>query len=423
MKFSAFRKVIPPKSYPVIVLILPIIIMFIFWRIMPASLQNNDKTDYARFYFPVAQNILHGNGITFEGKPALDYPPGYPIILAATFFLAKPLHANDSILTLICLSLCAFLVYVMAKKLWGPTGAFLVSIAWSCYPFVYYTCVKQNSEISFMVLFYAGLLCFLNGWRYGRRKKTWFFIAGALCGLAMLIRPIGIGVGIVIMGLMLFGKSYSPRNRIVFIACILLGNIAAVLPWEAWVFHKTGTVVVLCKGRDAFSMYDGLTFAFPEPGVVGGRKGIKVPPDVEQLMVHVRSMYSDSTTAKQLRDFMIAQFKRQPASVMKLILIKAARSWYGANANRFEKVILVYHLVFMALIIIAGAIFWRRKPLERFTIIAATGLLLYFWGMAILVLSIARYLAPMLPLLLIFLPAIFMDSFGLFRKTSTKHIA
>ena len=48
---------------------------------------------------------------------------------------------------------------------------------------------------------------------------------------------------------------------------------------------------------------------------------------------------------------------------MKLILIKAARSWYRANANRFEKVILVYHLVFMALIIIAGAIFWRRKPL------------------------------------------------------------
>jgi 4-amino-4-deoxy-L-arabinose transferase-like glycosyltransferase len=406
MNASTLYKAIPAKAYPVIVLVLPIIIMVIFWRIMPASLQNNDKTDYARFYFPVAQNILHGNGITFEGKTALDYPPGYPIILAVTLFLVKPLHGSDSILILVCLSLCAWLVFGMAKMLWDPGRALLASVAWSCYPFVYYTFVKQNSEIPFMVFFYACLLCLMLGWRYGRHAKTWFFTAGVLCGLSMLIRPIGIGVGVVIAALMLFGKSHTLAKRIVFIACLLIGNLVAIVPWEAWVLHKTGAVVILCKGRDSFSMYDGLTFAFPEPGVVGGRKGIKVPPDVEQVMLDVRSMYSDSTTAKQLRDFMIEKFKRRPAAIIKLFLIKAARAWYGTNANRFERMILLYHCIFMALVVFAGALFWRRRPPERFMTIAAVALVFYFWGMAILALSIARYLAPLLPLLLIFLPSI-----------------
>jgi 4-amino-4-deoxy-L-arabinose transferase-like glycosyltransferase len=415
MQFSRLFKKLPTHYYPAIVLILPIIITCLFWRLAPSSLLNNDETDYTQFYLPVAQNILHGKGISFDGRIALEYPPGYPLILAATLAIVKPLHCSDMVLIPLCLSLCALLIFMMAKIFWDPARALLASVAWCFYPFVYWAGMKQASEIPFMVVFYAGILCFLKGWRSSDHAKRLFFACGALFGVSMLIRPIAIGVGVLIALTMLFWRERRFGKRIVFAACVIIGNIIAVLPWEAWVYHKTHEVVMLCKGRDSFSIYDGLTFAVWNPA--GYRQGTPVPRDVEQFMKTLLAKYPpEATTTRRLFSIISAEFRHHPATVIKLFLIKAARSWYGTNSNRFEKIILLYQLIFMTMLVIAGTVFWRSRPQARFIVVVGAVFLFYFWGMSIMVLSIIRYLVPMLGLLLLLFPAIPIGSSSSFPK-------
>jgi 4-amino-4-deoxy-L-arabinose transferase-like glycosyltransferase len=381
--------------------------------VVPASLQNNDETDYNLYYLPVAKNIVNGQGLTLDGKPALGYPPGYPVILAATLFIVKKLHCNDLVLIPFCLSLCALLFFFMAKTLWDPPRALLASIAWCLYPFIYWVGIKQASEIPFLVFFHASMLCFLLGWRSTSHKKLYFFAGGALCGISMLVRPFVIGVGVLIALLMLFRKNDALGKRVVFAACVILGNVVAVLPWEAWVYHKTHEVVLLCKSRDSISILDGLTFAVLNP--FGSRQGTKVPADVEKLMKEIATKYSDTTTGK-LWGFLMAKFQQQPVTVAKLFILKTVRAWYGTNTNKLERIIQLFQLVFMALLSCSCFIFWRNRPKERFLVVGAAALLCYYWGMTIMVLSIVRYLVPILGVLLIFIPALTTISFSSFFK-------
>src|SRR5262249_29942368 len=57
----------------------------LWWGLGSAS---NENSDYTSFYEPVAQGILDGQGLLFNGKLALRYPPGYPVILAGLFRLS-----------------------------------------------------------------------------------------------------------------------------------------------------------------------------------------------------------------------------------------------------------------------------------------------------------------------------------------------
>ena len=382
-------------------------LLLVLWLVGRGSFLKNDNEDYFVFYLPVAQNIVHGDGITLEGKIACAYPPGYPVLIAAVLGTAKIIHVAPSVLLraslALYLAMSAVLIYFMALLLWNPVRALAVSLLWSSYPLILWAAKQQNSEPPFMIFFYASLLCFLAGWYAKECRKRYFFLSGILCGIAMLVRPIAIGVGIFMAVLMLFWKRYGFRKRIVFALLIILGNLIAILPWEAWMFHKTGEVAMLCRGRDGISMADGLTFAL---NFEGYRKGVSVPQDVRKLMEDLVPNISFELTTKQVVGLVRAEFAKHPLAVFKLLAIKAARSWYGTNSNRLESIIIFIQLIYLTLMAMAFVRFWKLRPDCRLPLAIGLVLLVYFWGMTVCVLSIVRYMVPALGLMFIFFPAL-----------------
>lgn len=416
MDFLKIFNCIRPRYIPLIAVIIPVAVLLVFWAAVPGgSFNRNENGDYTGYYLPVAQNIVDGRGITINGRPALDYPPGYSIMVAACLFTARVTGCSEELILRLSMvfffALGALLIYIIAGKLWNPSGALLASTLWSCYPIVLWAARTPSTELPFSVFLYAAIACMLTGWSSPKRSIVFFITAGILCGISMLIRPIAIGLGVLFAVMILFGRMHRFRKKAVLALCLVAGNLLAVLPWELWIFSQTQQMVPLTRGRDSFSLFDGLTFAVWNPDPAAQRKGVAVPADVKNLMAELIEKYSyqvlsQTITSKEIFTIMSEKLKKQPVTVIKLMAIKTVRSWYGTNTNRFEIPLLLIQAMYAMFLVWAVILLWRKRPDYRFILIAGGVITGYFWGMTVCVLSIVRYMMPVLGMLVIFFPAI-----------------
>jgi 4-amino-4-deoxy-L-arabinose transferase-like glycosyltransferase len=406
------------RSWPItLVFVTSILITLLFWRSLPGELKINESGDYTYFYEPVARNLLGGHGFTLmNDTPAIDYPPGHSVMLAGLFKLSSilniPTDAALSIYILISMALTSMFVFVLAQSLWGSLAALVSSLVWITYPLALWLTKQPNSEISFMVVFYGGFCLFWNLVRHQSRAWPMYFFTGLLAGLAMLIRPIAIGIVFVMAGILwLLRREASARLRVFPILMMLLGNFITLLPWEAWVYFRTGRAVPL-SSRGLPSVLDGLTFAVDTERSKRHRRSIKVPQDVAALMQDIR----ESSVAIGSRDRGISviagKLLSQPLPAAKLFAIKAVRSWYGTDSGRFETPIILIQGIYLVVILWCSWAAWKRESLAKESVIGIWLIVLYFWGMTVLALSIVRYMVPVMGLLFVLLPAPFVNRPG-----------
>jgi 4-amino-4-deoxy-L-arabinose transferase-like glycosyltransferase len=242
-----------------------ILITILFWTILPARFALNESVDNREFYEPVARNILQGKGITLRDSPFIKRPPGHSLFLAGIFKLADlftlPERVVISTVILVCTGLSALFLFIFAHQLWGALPAALSALVWITYlPALWFT--KQlNNEVPFLVFFYAGFACFWTAVSHKHQSLLFYLCSGFFIGIAMLIRPIALGVGVIMSFVVwLVKRKESMCTRWTIVAMVLLGNLLAVLPWELWVYAKTGEVVLLTRGGTP-NMDDGLMFA------------------------------------------------------------------------------------------------------------------------------------------------------------------
>jgi hypothetical protein len=391
-----------------------VLIVLLFWMIMPTSFRLNESSDYTDFYEPVARNILAGRGlIQTDGAPAIRYPPGYPVLLAGVFGFSHLIRVSETItlasFILLCTGLSSVFLFMLARSVWSPLAAFASSLIWITYPFSLWLTKQPNSEIVFMAVFYGGFCLFWHLLLHKSRAWPIYFFSGLLSGFAMLIRPVAIGIGF-LMGtiLWLVGSQMSRRLRLFLAMMTLLGNFTAIFPWEAWVYSKAGTVVVLSSGGVP-SIVDGLTFALVQiPNSDKSYRELpKVPHDVAALMQDISGSSAEMNSFEDVISVIIGKLGTQPLTVTKIFAVKTARSWYGTDSGRFETPIMLLQSVYVIMVLWATGAAWRQGGLAKQLAISIWLIVFYFWGMTILVLSILRYMVPVIGLLFVLLPASF----------------
>src|SRR5581483_3180523 len=236
----------------------------VFRMLLPPAQRTNESSDYRDFYAPVAQQILAGSGPTVpdSGGPAVRYPPGYPALLAAAFAIARGVGVTDErgaiVLGVLAAGVVAALLERIASAAWEPRIAWVAGLAWLTYPLALWLTKQPCSELPFMVLLVAAVGL---AWRalHGARPAASCAMAGGLVGLAMLVRPIAIGTGVVLgAALVLAGRGWKRlRARVALGTLLVLASIVTVLPWELWVYERTGRVVALSTAGVS-SIADGL---------------------------------------------------------------------------------------------------------------------------------------------------------------------
>ncbi|MEZ4539457.1 MAG: glycosyltransferase family 39 protein [Chloroflexota bacterium] len=384
-----------------------------FWAVLPAEYRENQSTDYALAYEPVARNIVAGRGVTLEGDIATRYPPGFAVLLAGIFRLGDALHVADETMVLafrlLCVGLAVVLIYGLARLLWSPRAALIPAVAWMTYPFALWLTKQPNSEVPFIPVFFAAMLVFwwalLRERGGGARAGAFYLAAGALSGAAMLIRPAALGLSIVMALLVLLfaARATALRTRLLYGALVVLGSILVVLPWEAAVYARTSAIIPLSSGGPA-TIYDGLTFlAVPKDY----RREVAIPEDVADLMWAIHERRAEATTTGGVFTVLVDEARVAPAAFIKLMLIKLARSWYGIDSRVMERPTLLIQIVYL-LLATWGTLYCVRQGGAARRLIGGNWLIVfYFWAMTFTVIPLLRYMTPVMGLLMLPLPGVY----------------
>jgi 4-amino-4-deoxy-L-arabinose transferase-like glycosyltransferase len=381
--------------------------ILVFWKLVPPSYLATESGDYTAYYEPVARNLVNNHSFVLpDATLAIRYPPGFPSLLAFAFAVSSltaiPEAAVLSMLILLAMGSSSVLIYMFAKSVWGPVPGLIAALAWISNPFALWLTKQPNSEVPFLVMFYTAIYLF---WRNLLTKNVaWYdyLWSGVLLGVTSLIRPIAIGaVFILSAALLLLATHMKIRSRLLLIGVMLAGNVAAVLPWQLWVYHETGKIIILSTGGLP-SIREGLTYAVDLDGY---RVTSKIPEDVLALMQDVNSR--STASFGEILSVLIQQIEERPQALAKLLTMKAARSWYGTDSGRYESGIMLLQSLFLLSVLWCSVVCWRQGGVAKNLAIVVWALVFYFWAMTILVFSIVRYMVPALGLLTVMIPAFF----------------
>jgi len=376
----------------------------VFLGVLPSRWAQNQSTDYSYFYEPVARNLVHGHGlITSDGSPAVRFPPGFPVILAALKKVAQSTGLREPVVLRIFIGLVVtitpILIYGITVTVFQQAVAFLAGVLWSAYPFYLWLTKQPNSEIPFLPFFFLALCLFARSIEAPRFAPWLGLSVGVSVGIASLIRPIALALsGVLLVALWFSGKVWTVRQRAFFSALLVFGNVLVVLPWELCAFEKTGRWILLSTGGPP-SIVDGLTFALNK---TGNGDTLSVSPEVRNVMQEVKDQAGQLQTTGAIVAFLANKSENEPFGVMRLIALKAKRAWYANDIQLFEHWIALLQIPYVLLAVVGFVVAYRLGLGQRrlaVIILLVTG---YFWIMTIAGLSILRYMVPAMGLLMPF---------------------
>jgi len=376
-------------------------------QIIPASLSQAESSDYVYTYRPAALNLLAGKGYTLGTNQLITFfPPGYSIILAIFLGLTQDILAERTAILLLNLLAGGFttvLVYDLSSKVFGDAAGLLAAFFWLTYPFYLWLVGNPNTELPFLVFFLASFFCFWSALKttHPRLRMTWLFFAGFLHAIALLIRPILIGMWILwgvfwLVWRIKAGKSSFLRS-ILELSIFFMGVATLLIPWELAVYRQTSQIVPISTAGPV-GIRDGLTFGILSKGY---RQSINLPPDVSSLMEKISSLTGEGRFFSELSGIA----GEYPAAFSKLLLLKALRSWYATDSARFEAIILPIQLVYLVLILWGFVSAWKSRGTARTYAAFVALTALYFWLATTSALSILRYMIPAMCILMTLTPA------------------
>ncbi len=397
------------------------LIVLAFWLLLPDAYLANESSDYAHFYEPVGRRIAAGAGITEpDGAVATRYPPGFPLLLAAVFGAAAQTGLSEALLLngfiLLCMSTAALLVFLLARDVWGTGWGFVGALAWMTYPFALWISKQPNSEVPFIPLLLGAIWALWWGLSRPRRSGPALFLAGVLIGMAMLVRPAAIGLG-VLMALGVLALARTPqgprpwRVRLLLAGLLLLGNLVVIVPWEGWVYARTGEIIPVGAGSK-LTIRDGITyFATPKDY----RQGVALPADAEALAQALYGRADEMTSVGAIGAVVLEEARQAPAAAVKLALLKVARAWYATDSNRLEGATLLLQAGYLVLALAGSWVAWRMYRSRRPLLVIIWGVTCYFWAMTVLVVPLLRYMLPVMGLLMVTVPGVGVWLWGRLR--------
>lgn len=404
--------------FPILVFLAACGCVLIFRAVLPSAASRMENSDFTGYYEPVARQILAGRGPRVaNGNPAIAYPPGYSTVVALAFGAASTLGVSeDAALTavsVVSFGLTAVLLFVLAAEMWPMPRALIAPAGFMTYPMALWLTKQPNSEIPFLPLFVASILFYWKSRTSDRNAPVFGFLAGIFAGAAMLIRPIAIGLGVLLAVLVVLERAREGRGRRLGVAALILaGNLVAVLPWEIFVFRNTGSVIALAKHTRG-PLFDGFTFGlnYDTRGSTHKanktyRSRIDLPPAVLRLQENLYEKREQARSAQDIIDIMWREAKAHPGAMAELCLLKLGRSWYGTDSLRYEKFTLLVQLVYLVLLGWAVLMACRAGAEQRQFVVVLLCLTFYFWCLTFIALSIVRYMIPAIILYFALLPGI-----------------
>ena len=341
--------------------------------------------DFREGYYPGAFNLKNGDGyLDNQGQWITHWPPGYSLFLM--FFVTSEIQETYTNLRWSMGALAVLnviLLYRIIRQILPTLPVTLLLPLVVFWPPLIPMLSPGGSELLFMVLvnFCIFLLLKVSDSPVLNAKSILFLlVTGLFLGLAALTKTIGVAIFCAaVIGVLIGWRIWTKPTRMLVVVVLASGFSFAVVPWMKMVQEHTGEFVFTTAAN--FSISDGLD-DFPENKI--GQQLIELLEQGKspgQAVVHV--------------------FKTNPAESVKLFAVKLIRPWYKTFSGKFDAPLMFFNLPVVILFLIAvfrSFVRWNRLiPI----IIIMLGTIAACWLSAFVVKSIFRYMAPVIPLVLI----------------------
>jgi hypothetical protein len=182
----------------------------------------------ASWYHLRAIGLAAGQGYVVDGRPTAHFPPAYPLLLSALYYVFGPHpiagQTVNLLLTIVLIGLTARLGFRLFGPAVGRTAAVLMALWPGQIPYA----AVLLAEPLFAVLVLAFILLMLPSEEATRVRRA--ALAGLLVGLASLLRPVGLGLIALVPALALAWQAGVKRAIWMTVAAGIA--IAVVLaPW------------------------------------------------------------------------------------------------------------------------------------------------------------------------------------------------
>jgi len=239
--------------------------MFVF---MPDSFKDKPCGDCRGGYIIPAMNLIEGKGLVDNnGFISITRPPGSPIIIAGLLYVQRWLDLSQQkvfwMFNSLMIAFSAILILMISQLIWEKQDAMWVPYVWITYPFFLWFINQPYSEVPYFVASFFTVYMFLLSYRRNSRRY-WIYglIVGLLSAVGMMIKPVGMGVPVIVVLLvMILHRERSRQERTKFSIAVVSGVLVLVIPWSAFVYTNSGKVLFLTDSivlRN--SLINGVTF-------------------------------------------------------------------------------------------------------------------------------------------------------------------
>ncbi len=392
-----------------------------FFLLAPDSVLNKPCGDcYGGGYVQVAKNFLEGKGWTDNnGAYAIARPPGHSLIIAGLITISQWIDYPEThifrVFNSLMLALSSILLFMIVRLVWQDKLAAIIPVVWMTNPFVLWFLNQPYSEMPFFSSFFASVLLALLSFRAnGRRRHLFAFFVGVVSAIAMMIRPIAIGIPIVYFVVLVLTKPVTPwKSRVTYFLALSFGVFLVLAPWSTIVHNKTGEIIVLTNGQLTFnSTIAGITFATDTDG---DRKTLDLPDRITKLLETIEDelVFDQELADRNKNQDTMTNFYRigkvmwnDPITATQFLGIKITRSWYGTYSHRNEMMAALLSVLYLGAILLSLIRGLRLKLLPNDFLVVSLSITFYYWSMSVLFEPIVRYMIPAIGILYVLLPAL-----------------
>lgn len=328
--------------------------------------------DFNQCYYPYSISILNGKGFSArDGKPTAYVGPLYSALLAVLFFVfGESLEVIRFAQVWIDLFSC-LMVYFVARKLMGNKVALLSSFLYAIYPLLIY----QSGLLLTETLFTFLILLFLNLLQKTQAKgenNIYPLLCGITLGLATLTRPNTLLLPLIVVPWLIYHFKSDYRESLWKSCYLILGMLLSVGPWilRNYILFKK------------FIPVSGIIYHFYEDprGTI--------------------SEYAIKTGLIEFVKQKILILLDDPAGSVSIFITALFTIWCKTNTGNFDLILKFIQYPLLVLAIYGAYIAIRKRRETLFLILFIT-----YYVFTLIIISksnLARYVVPIMPLILIF---------------------
>lgn len=397
-----------------------LIIAFLLMIIVRGVFIIYEGNDYKYIITDEAKYVSYARHLINEGKFVMDNgirawaPPAYPAALGLSFLAFGEQNLMMARLQQLAFDCITFwLIFIIGFMLRGNACGVLGSLGFILHPENISLLGRSMllTENLYVLLFILFISLFFYRLKYVGRGNTFLTIAvGAVSGISILVRPILIGLPLVLIFVWFLTKIFS-RNILSLKDILILIVIFGIFP-SAWMVRNYNVL----NGHAILTSHSGLIlFSATNPDIDGGyTPGKKLAKEIIKLTPETEGQYAKELTILGMQN--ITKYKWRWVN---LALKNISRLWINLPKKELTTtrwLYIVYIPIFLSLL--ALAIIGLLKNMDS-NIGVTMGLFVvllfvYYSALHSVCNASIRYSVPFLPILMIY------ASIGLFPPHNLK---